>query len=288
MKYLVTTFRLSGDNIDESLRTTAFDLISGLSGSVGYESFEEEGLELKGYIQEQFYNAEALDTVLSPFPLSGVTVSYSTSEAEYRDWNTDWESEGFEPIVLPGLCVVHDLKHPVEVGPSMSEILIDAHMAFGTGTHATTQMMLTGIFESDLSGKRVLDCGCGTGILSIASMKCGASEVVAYDIDEWSVSNTRHNVELNNVSEIEVLQGDISVLSHVSGVFDFVLANINRNILLSDMKYMKDAMCLGGHLLLSGFYPSDIPILCEEASRLGLTLQSKMESDGWAMLSFVL
>ena len=288
MKYLVTTFHLSGEGIDESLRTTAFDLVSGLAGSVGYESFEEQGMELNGYIQDQLYNSEALDSVLSSFPLSGITVTYSTAEAEYRDWNTDWEEEGFEPIVLPGICIVHDLKHTVEIGTDMSDILIDTHMAFGTGTHATTQMMLRGIFSSDLAGKRVLDCGCGTGILSIASVKCGASEVVAYDIDEWSVSNTRHNILLNNVSGIDVLQGDISVLSHISGLFDYVLANINRNILLSDMLMMKDVMCQGGHLLLSGFYTSDIPILCEEASRLGLSLQSKTESEGWAMLSFVL
>ena len=288
MKYLVTSFRLLGDNIDESLRSTAFDLVSCLAGSAGYESFEEQGIELLGYIQDSLFNEELLQSVLSPFPMPGISVSFSTKEAEYRDWNADWENEGFDPIILPGLCVVHDLKHPVEKTDSMQEILIDARMAFGTGTHNTTRMMLEDIFSSDIRGKRVLDCGCGTGILSIAAAKCGASEVVAYDIDEWSVENTRHNAKLNEADIIEVLQGDVTVLSHVSGVFDYVFANINRNILLSDMKYIKEVMHSGSRLFLSGFYVSDIPVLCEEAEANGFTLQSKTESDGWAMLSLEL
>ena len=133
----------------------------------------------------------------------------------------------------------------------------------------------------------MLDCGCGTGILSIVASKAGASSVVAYDIDEWSVDNTLHNAQLNEADNIEVLTGDIHVLSHISGVFDIVMANINRNILLADMPSMCEVLAVGGTLMLSGFYESDVAALTEEAERLGLTLQSKSSIGDWVSLSFL-
>ena len=155
-------------------------------------------------------------------------------EAEYRNWNEQWENEGFEPIVIDGRCIIHDTKHPAgDKAPDSPtlDITIEARQAFGTGTHETTRMIVGELLKMDLKGKRILDCGCGTGILGIVASKCGASEIVAYDIDEWSVENARHNAKLNGVKNMEVLEGDRNVLSHVSGVFDVVLANINRNIL---------------------------------------------------------
>ena len=178
------------------------------------------------------------------------------------------------------------MKHTPPSIDGALDIVIDARMAFGTGTHETTQMMVGELLRHDLEGKRVLDCGCGTGILSIVASKSGASDIVAYDIDEWSVENTEHNARLNGVDNIEVLTGDVNVLSHVSGLFDYVLANINLNILLADMASIREVMASGGHLLVSGFYTSDVEALKAEAQRLGLTCQSSISSGSWAMLSF--
>ena len=286
MKYLTATFHLHTDNLSSDMSDTAFDLIAYLGGEAGFESFEREGDILKGYVQEELFDKDLLSTLLSDFPLPGVAVHYSIEQSEYKDWNEEWESEGFEPIKVDGRCIIHDTKHVVEPTAGMIDVVIDAHMAFGTGTHATTQMMVSQLLSDDLQGKRVLDCGCGTGILSIVASKAGAHEVVAYDIDEWSVENTKHNASLNHVTNIEVLCGARSVLTHVSGVFDYVMANINRNILLQDMRAMCEVMSKSGCLTISGFYEDDAPVLIEEAQSLGLTLQSKMSLGDWVSLSF--
>lgn len=287
MKYLTATFHLHGDNLSSTISDTAFDLVAGLSGEAGFESFEFEGDVLKGYVQEELLDKDLLSSLLSDFPMAGVTVTYDLEQSVYKDWNEEWESTGFEPIEVSGRCLIHDTKHAVAPIEGMIDVVIDARMAFGSGTHATTQLMVAQLLDDDLQGKRVLDCGCGTGILSIVASKAGAREVVAYDIDEWSVENTRHNALLNHVDDIEVLSGDRNVLTHISGVFDHVLANINRNILLSDMGAMRDVLSAGGRLTISGFYESDTPSLMEEAHRLGLTLQSKTTLDDWVSLSFI-
>ncbi len=287
MKYLQATFHINGTNITPELMATASDIVSGLTSEAGFESFNEEEGSLTGYVQEDLFNRELLDALLADFPIPNISVGYDLEKAEYRDWNAAWEEEGFEPIDIDGLCIIHDKKHPVTVGEGQTEVVIDARMAFGTGTHETTQMMVDRLLHTDLKDKRVLDCGCGTGILSIVASKAGASSVVAYDIDEWSVDNTLHNAQLNEADNIEVLTGDIHVLSHISGVFDIVMANINRNILLADMPSMCEVLAVGGTLMLSGFYESDVAALTEEAERLGLILQSKSSIGDWVSLSFL-
>jgi ribosomal protein L11 methyltransferase len=287
MKYLQATFHINGTNITPELMATASDIVSGLASEAGFESFSEEEGSLTGYVQEDLFNRELLDALLADFPIPNISVGYDLEKAEYRDWNAAWEEEGFEPIDIDGLCIIHDKKHPVTVGEGQTEVVIDARMAFGTGTHETTQMMVDRLLHTDLKDKRVLDCGCGTGILSIVASKAGASSVVAYDIDEWSVDNTLHNAQLNEADNIEVLTGDIHVLSHISGVFDIVMANINRNILLADMPSMCEVLAVGGTLMLSGFYESDVAALTEEAERLGLILQSKSSIGDWVSLSFL-
>lgn len=287
MKYLQATFHINGTNITPELMATASDIVSGLASEAGFESFSEEEGSLTGYVQEDLFNRELLDALLADFPIPNISVGYDLEKAEYRDWNAAWEEEGFEPIDIDGLCIIHDKKHPVTVGDGQTEVVIDAKMAFGTGTHETTQMMVDRLLHADLKDKRVLDCGCGTGILSIVASKAGAASVVAYDIDEWSVDNTLHNAQLNGAENIEVLTGDIHVLSHISGVFDIVMANINRNILLADMSSMCEVLAVGGTLMLSGFYESDVAALTEEAERLGLTLQSKSSIGDWVSLSFL-
>ncbi len=286
MRYFQIKFHLEGEDITPEKRATAFDLTAALSASAGLEIFDEDGGDLTGYVQEDLFDKSVLESVLADFPMEGITVNFDISKADYEDWNAPWEEAGFEPIVIDQRCVIHDMKHTPPSIDGALDIVIDARMAFGTGTHETTQMMVGELLRHDLEGKRVLDCGCGTGILSIVASKSGASDIVAYDIDEWSVENTEHNARLNGVDNIEVLTGDVNVLSHVSGLFDYVLANINLNILLADMASIREVMASGGHLLVSGFYTSDVEALKAEAQRLGLTCQSSISSGSWAMLSF--
>ena len=147
-------------------------------------------------------------------------------------------------------------------------------------------MVVGMLLDMELKDRRVLDCGCGTGILSIVASKLGASDVVGYDIDEWSVRNSQHNATLNQVDNLTVLEGNSSVLSHVSGLFDVVVANINRNILVEDMPHFADVMQQHAHLIISGFYEEDAPILIERAREFQLHLVSQQESDHWMCLHF--
>ena len=277
----------------------AQDLLAALAGDAGFETFEETAEGLKGYVPQSLFDEETLKSLLDGFPIESVSISYTVSEAEDKDWNEQWEQEGFEPIVIDNRLTIHDGRHlpsdyppstlhhqPSTINPSPSspiEIEIDAHMAFGTGTHETTRMICRQLLDMDLEGKRVLDCGCGTGILGICALKLGASSCVGYDIDEWSTDNTRHNAVINRVDDrLSVLCGDCSVLDGFTTEFDVVLANINRNILLQDMEHFVSVMAPGATLILSGFYQADCRMLEEKAQTLGLHL-SNINNDGdWA------
>lgn len=274
MKYYEVDFNLSPTSSD------ACDLLAAIAGEAGFETFEETDNGLKGYVQQQLFDREHLDLLLQSFPFPDVNVSYTVAEAEDRDWNEQWEQEGFEPIVVNNRLVIHDGRHLPEQTYPLS-IEIDAHLAFGTGTHETTRMVCATLLG--LSPHRVLDCGCGTGILGIAAMKLGANECVAYDIDEWSVDNTRHNAVINQV-ELTPLLGDATILNKVEGTFDLVMANINRNILLQDMPRFREKMAPGAFLILSGFYTDDVPLLTEKAASLGLKPVSQKEENGWACI----
>lgn len=271
------------------LSSDATDLLPALAGEAGFETFEETDHGLRGYVQQPQFDRSLLDSLLQTFPMPGVTVSYTVSEAEDRDWNEQWEQQGFEPIVVADRLIIHDGRHlppsTFNLQPSTFNIEIDARQAFGTGTHETTRMVCATLLDLNLQGQRVLDCGSGTGILGITAMKLGARECVAYDIDEWSVDNTRHNAVINRV-EITPLLGDATILNKVEGTFDIVMANINRNILLADMPMFRQKMAPGAHFILSGFYTADIPLLTDRAASLGLALVSQREDGDWACLLF--
>ena len=291
MKYFTTHFAITGE--DSSLMQAARDLCSDIAGECGYETFVETEEGVDGYIQIDNYDESLLRESLSDFPLEGFSIDFTTEEVEDQDWNETWEEEeGFEPITIAGdALLIYDLHHITEDElshrPEHIKIGIEARNAFGTGTHETTQMMAESILATPLYEKRILDCGCGTGILAITALRSGAKEAVAYDIDEWSVENTRHNAELNGVGDsITVYEGDANILSHVDGVFDLVVANINRNILLNDLPAFHEVMNSGATLLLSGFYEEDIPLLTEKAESLGLKLTEKKENGDWRCLRF--
>ena len=279
MKYFEVKFTLSPYSTDAS------DVLSAMAGEAGFESFEETADGLLGYVQQSLFSEDTLQEVLSDFPFEGVTVTYDIREAEDRDWNEAWEQEGFEPIVIPPSIVIHDGRHLPEINSEVS-IEIDARQAFGTGTHETTRMICSETIQY-ARGARILDCGTGTGILSICALKLGAQEAIGYDIDEWSVDNARHNAVINGVDDrFTSLLGDATILNKVEGLFDLVLANINRNILLNDLPSFRQKMAPGAHLILSGFYTADAPLLIEKAATLGLTLEKQKADNDWACLIF--
>ena len=305
MKYYEVEFYFNAQCTmhNAQLLSDARDLLAALAGEAGFETFEETETGLMGYIQQTLFDENALKEALTDFPFDGITITYHIREAEDKDWNEQWEQEGFEPIIISdGAIIIHDGRHLpphaigdlplgsaaslVEESPAIS-IEIDAKLAFGTGTHETTRMVCSTLLEHTPKG-RVLDCGTGTGILSICALKLGVSEAVGYDIDEWSVDNARHNAVINQVDErFTALLGDASILyNKVEGLFDMVLANINRNILLSDMPLFRQKMASDAHLVLSGFYAEDIPMLVERAATLGLTLESQRQDNSWACLTF--
>ena len=280
MKYYEVNFTLSPLNSD------ACDLLAALAGDAGFETFEETEAGLTGYVQQQLFDPSQLDELLQSFPFPDVNVSYTVGEAEDRDWNEQWEQEGFDPIVVDNRLVIHDGRHLPEQLSTVNyqlSIEIDARLAFGTGTHETTRMVCSTLLTLPLDGKRVLDCGCGTGILGIVAMKLGASACTAYDIDEWSVDNTRHNAVINQV-DITPLLGDATILNKVEGKFGLVMANINRNILLNDLPTFRSKMADDAQLILSGFYTADIPLLVDKAEECGLQLVSQLDENGWACL----
>ena len=285
MKYFEADFTISPYSPD------AIDLLADIAGEAGFESFEVTPTGLKGYVQQQLFNPMLLDFGIADFPIECVDITYDIHEAEDRDWNEQWEQEGFEPIVIPPSLVIHDGRHLPD-DTYLTSIEIDARQAFGTGTHETTRMICSTLLElkeQKLAGARVLDCGTGTGILSICALKLGAAEAIGYDIDEWSVDNARHNAVINQVDDhFQSLLGDASILNKVDGTFDLVMANINRNILLSDLPAFREKMSDRALLILSGFYTSDTTMLISKAETLGLTLQKQREDQDWACLVFSL
>ena len=305
MKYYEAIFELRIENSElREMMQDACDVLAAMAGEAGFETFEETETGLKGYVQQSLFDEEALKTVLDDFPFDGITITYNIREAEDKDWNEQWENEGFEPIVVKNgelnsekCIVIHDGRHLPEnlsiLNPKFL-IEIDAKLAFGTGTHETTRMICSTLLDLSLityhssliTSPRVLDCGTGTGILSICALKLGATSAVGYDIDEWSVDNARHNAVINQVDDhFTALLGDASILyNKVEGAFDLVMANINRNILLADMPLFRQKMAPGATLILSGFYTEDIPLLVERAQSLGLTLQEEKSDNNWACL----
>ena len=263
-------------------------IMTALAADAGCEAFEDTKTGVMAYVQQALFDREALDDSISSFPIDETTITYKVREAEDKDWNEQWEQEGFEPIVVADKLVIHDGRHlpsAISLQPSAISIEIDAHLAFGTGTHETTRMICATLLGMNLRGKRVLDCGCGTGILGICALKLGAASCVGYDIDEWSADNTRHNAVINQVdNRLQPLCGDSSVLSGYGAEFDLVMANINRNILLADMPRFVNVMAPHSTLILSGFYETDCALLESKAQQLGLRLTATKTDSNWACM----
>ena len=247
---------------------------------VGFDSFEDTPTGIKAYIPKDSWNEHILQDI---YLLSNpeFTISYQITEIEQVNWNEEWE-KNFSPIVVEDLCTVRANFHPVP--NTRYDIVITPKMSFGTGHHETTYMMLQQLLPLSLEGTKVLDMGCGTGILAIMAALRGARDITAIDIDPWCVENATENVQQNDCSFITIKEGDVSLIAGEQ--YNLILANINRNILLSDIPAYTQALLSQGLLLVSGFYEEDLPVIKEKCQEVGLTYLSHIERNRWVSAKF--
>ena len=250
-------------------------------GELPFESFIDSDSGIVAYIQKQFWTENILDD-LHILTSSEFQVSYTIEEIVQVNWNEEWE-KNFEAIDVEGMCHVRAPFHPKT--EAKYDIVIEPKMSFGTGHHETTHMMIQHLLETDVAGKKTLDMGCGTAILAILAEMKGAQPIDAIDIHNWCYLNSIENAERNNCNQITVYEGDADLLKGKK--YDLIIANINRNILLNDMKSYVDCLNKGGILLLSGFYNEDIPFIDASCSEKGLTYVKKLERNNWVSLKYI-
>ena len=272
MKYIEVTFTMGDTGMFRDL------LVDNLAQGP-YESFVDTADGVKAYVPADQFDQHFLAMTVETFPLP---LKYKVEEMEDRDWNAEWE-KGHEAVLVQAdnetTIWVRAPFHPHRTDVDY-ELIIEPKMSFGTAHHPTTYMMLSYVAELDMMGRRVLDMGCGTAVLGILAKMRGAGYVEGVDIDEWAFNNARENAASNGM-EIALKLGDATTLS---GSFDIIIANINRNILLADMERYAAVLNDGGTLLLSGFYEADEDALISCANDFGIILVSKKSRDGWSAL----
>ena len=259
------------------------DILLAELGELAFDSFVETEEGLSAYIQVNDDTADLLNDV---YILNNpeFKVSYVTEEIEQVNWNEEWE-KNFEPINVDDLCYVRAPFHETKNVPY--EIVIEPKMSFGTGHHETTFMMMKHLLNIDVTDMEVLDMGCGTAILAILALMKGAKHADAIDIDNWCYLNSIENAERNNITNINVYEGDAELLADKTNKYDLVIANINRNILLNDMEAYAKTLKTGGIILFSGFYTEDITAIEEAANKQNMFLDNQLERNNWVSLKFI-
>ena len=249
---------------------------------IDFETFEENINGVKCYIQSQFFDLPKTQSILNKISTQ-TSLQYSINKIAQKNWNAEWESD-YEPVNIEGRALVRAPFHAAP--PSGLDIVIAPHMSFGTGHHDTTWLMIRTLLNLDVKGKKVLDMGCGTGVLAFTAMKLDASFVLAIDIEAGAYENTLTNAALNgcaNEDRLSVKCGDATLLKQHHH-HDLILANINRNILLKDLKSYDQVLNAGGNIALSGFFTGDVPVLQAAVKQLGWESLEVSESDGWACI----
>lgn len=254
-------------------------VLAGLS-DVGFESFLETPEGLEAYIPLNEWSVDSLD-VLSAMIGNGIDLSWSLCVIPPENWNAVWESD-FQPIVIENQCAVRaDFHAPIDVP---FELLITPKMSFGTGHHQTTFMMLNYLLKHPPSDHKVLDMGCGTGVLGILAEKLGANHIDAIDVEPWCYENTVENAQMNNCQLLTAYHGDVNQIPGKQ--YDTILANINMNVLLLDIPKFAQLLSNNGHLFLSGFFTQDIPAIEAKANQYGLHMTEFQERDRWVAVHF--
>lgn len=272
MKYIELSFSFSQN-------TDFADIVVAKLNEIEFESYVETQDGVDAYIQESLFNQEKLNEVIEDLQ-SLFQFEYTIKEIKQENWNQQWE-ENFNPVEINKDCFIRAHFH--DKIDCKYEIIITPKMSFGTGHHETTFLMMNEMFHIDFNNKKVLDMGCGTGILAILSKMLGSSITQAIDIDEWSYENSVENATLNNTEDINFCLGDVTA---INGAFDVVLANINRNIILEDISKYIDSLNENSDLLLSGFLSEDVIIIRDKVESLGLSFVSHKNKNKWNLLHF--
>lgn len=258
------------------------EIVMAEMAELGFESFSEAENAIQGFIREDIYQEDAIvDYLEKKHDETGIT--YTIQKIQAQNWNALWES-GYEPVTVAGKCRIRAPFHAPLAGIQY-EIVIEPKMSFGTGHHETTSLMLELLMMEDVEGKRVLDLGCGTGVLAILAYKMRASRVVAVDNDEWAYINACENIKKNDAGAINVIRGDVSAVPPPE--YDLILANINRNVLLTDISTYARFLNPSGILLMSGFYIQDIDQIKAASVLAGLEYISHKEENQWAGTKFM-
>ncbi|MDR1811007.1 MAG: 50S ribosomal protein L11 methyltransferase [Prevotella sp.] len=253
-------------------------ILSAEIAAIGFESFVESETGTTAYIAAGQFDEQALNQTLAALPVEA-EITYLCEQIEDQNWNEEWEKNYFQPLTIDNRCIVQSSFHNA---PAIYDynILIDPKMAFGTGHHQTTELIIRQLLDMDLQGKSLLDMGCGTAILAILASMRHANPILAIDIDQWAYNNAIENLQLNHINNVEVKTGGAELLG--DRTFDVILANINRNILLNDIPKYTSVLNAGGELYLSGFYTEDIPAIRQAAEQCGLHFCHYVEKDNWA------
>ena len=257
-------------------------VLSATIADIGFESFVEDELGTTAYIQTEVFDLEKLNEILENLPIEA-QITYSYKTIEDQNWNEEWEKNYFQPLIIDNRCIIQSTFHNV---PATYEynIYIDPKLAFGTGHHQTTELMIREILKEEFEGKSVLDMGTGTAILAILTSMKGADPIAAIDIDQGAYDNAIENLTLNNINNIDIKIGGAELLGDAT--FDIILANINRNILLNDIHVYSSVLNSGGTLYMSGFYEEDIPAITEECNKNGLSFEYNSTKDNWVAVKF--
>lgn len=279
MEYYKVTFDIMPDTPANR------EILSFMMGDAGFESFVDADTCIEGYIQKNLYDKELIENTIEGFPICDVRIDFSTTDAENKDWNYEWEQNGFKPIIIDDLCVIHSTMHK-DLPKLKYDITINPKMSFGSGSHETTRQLTRIILSRDFNGKNVLDMGCGTFILGIAASIKGASHITGIDIDEFSTQNAEENCNLNSIENYTIIHGDASSIN-TSQKYDYIFANIHKNIIINDLEKYVSALAENGHILLSGFYTEDADDISKYAETLGLTVVNSFSENNWTVLELV-
>lgn len=278
MSYLVLHFMINPAS------DTARDILIAMLADSDFDSFEYTESGIDAYINKDNFQEDNVKSIIKDFFIQNVSIDYRIDIFDDKNWNEEWEKNGFEPIIVDDLCVIHDSNH-LNVPQLKYDIIINPKMSFGTGTHETTRMLIKEILQSDYSGQTVLDMGCGTCILGIGMSIRGAKSVVAIDIDDACIKNSIENCQINGIKNVKILHGDSFLLSGMS--FDTVIANIHKNILIKDLPNYVSVMNPGAVLYMSGFFTDDSEDIIKEAQKYKLVHSKTLEMNKWCVLQFV-